>query len=64
MAETKIRVILQKSFEFNITELTGKDIDEKTKDAVEKARTRMDQLLKFGKSKVLLEDKIIVKPRT
>lgn len=63
MAETKIKVILQKSFEFNISELQGESIDEKANDAVRKARARMDRMIAPGNSKVLLEDKVIINPR-
>lgn len=60
---TKIKVILQKSFEFRTDELQGADLEEKALDAVKKARVRLDQLLSSGGSKVLLEDKVIINPK-
>lgn len=56
----KLKVTLEKSFEFRLDELNGSNIDEKTNDAVSKARTRLNQLLVRKNSRVLTEERVTI----
>lgn len=56
----KIKVILQKSFDFNLNELTGETIDEKTENAINIARARLNSSLTNKTSKALLEERVVI----
>lgn len=60
MKTTKVKVVLQKSFEFNLTELNGKTLDEQVENAVKLARARLTSSLRSKVARGLLENRVII----
>lgn len=56
----KIKVVLMKSFEFDVTELTGTTVEEKTTIAVTLARDKFYKLFSTRAAKPIVEDSVLI----
>ena len=56
----RIKVILQKTFDFDMNELTGETVEEKTDSAVKIARARLNSSLTNKTSKTILEERVVI----